>query len=127
MQLSSLAIPWRPPLWGIALIIPAYFLFALLAAGLGIIAGDRQQAQQLAGWLGVLGLAPFWMLGAILSDANSALAVGLTLFPLSAPSVALMRMIFTEVPAWQLALSMGILCRLDARLQAWRASTMPGA
>jgi ABC-2 type transport system permease protein len=37
------------------------------------------------------------------------LAVGLTLFPLSAPMIALFRMALTDVPLWQLATSLGIL------------------
>jgi ABC-type Na+ efflux pump permease subunit len=109
VHLSTLALPWTSLLWGVILIIPAYFLFAFLAAGLGILAGDRQQAQQLAGLVGVLGLAPLWVLGLILTNPEGAVAVGLTIFPLTAPSIALFRMIFGEVPAWQLAISLAVL------------------
>jgi len=103
LDLQGLVIPWSALIWGALLIIPGYFLFALLAAGLGIIAGDSQQAQQLAGLMSLLGLAPIYILGPILSEPDGPLAVGLTLFPLTSPSVALVRTVFTEVPVWQMA------------------------
>lgn len=109
VQLATLAFPWTSLLWGVLLIIPAYFLFAFLAAGLGIIAGDQQQAQQLAGLVGVLGLAPLWILGPIILNPAGAVAVGLTIFPLTAPSIALIRMILSDVPIWQLATSLAVL------------------
>jgi ABC-2 type transport system permease protein len=109
VQLASLAIPWTTVLWGLALIVPAYFLFALLAAGVGIIAGDNQQAQQLAGVVGLFGLAPIWVLAPILNAPAGTASVVLTLFPLTAPTVALIRMIFGTVPLWQLGASLVIL------------------
>jgi ABC-2 type transport system permease protein len=109
VQLATLALPWTTLLWGMLLIIPAYFLFAFLVAGLGIIAGDRQQAQQLAGLVGLFGLAPLWVLGPILTNPEGAAAIGLTIFPLTAPMVVLIRMILIDVPAWQLATSLAVL------------------
>lgn len=107
--LNEVVIPWEALLWGLLLIIPGYFLYALLAAGLGIIAGDAQQAQQLAGIMSFLGLAPIYILGPILAAPDGPLAVALTLFPLTSPSVTLMRTIFTEVPLWQLVTALVIL------------------
>jgi ABC-2 type transport system permease protein len=89
--------------------IPGYFLYAVVAAGLGIIAGDTQQAQQLAGFLGFLGMLPLWFGGVLLEAPNSATAVGLSLFPFTAPIFTLFRMTLTEVPFWQLITSFGIL------------------
>lgn len=109
LELAMGVIPWSSVLWGVALILPAYFLFALLAAGLGIIAGTSEQARQLASILGLAALAPLWVLALLLNDPGGAPAVGLTLFPLTAPTVALMRMTIADVPPWQLAASLSIL------------------
>lgn len=109
ISLQQLSIPWTLLLWGILLIVPGYFLFAVLAAGLGILAGDSQQAQQLAGGLSFVGLAPIYLLGPILSNPEGPLAVGLTLFPLTSPSIALFRSVFFEVPTWQMAGAVAIL------------------
>jgi ABC-2 type transport system permease protein len=45
----------------------------------------------------------------LIQAPNSPLAIGLTLFPLTGPIFALLRMALVEVPVWQLALSMAIL------------------
>jgi ABC-2 type transport system permease protein len=103
------AIPWKVFFWAIMLGIPAYFLYAFLAAGLGIIAGDAQQAQQLAGILGFLGMAPLWLLGVLIQSPNSPVMISLSLFPLTGPIFILLRMTIVEVPIWQLLASAAIL------------------
>lgn len=106
---QAITIPWGALMWAVLLGVPGYFLYAALASGLGVIAGDHQQARQLAGVLGILGMSPAYMMGPLVGAIDSPLAVGLTLFPLSAPMIALFRMALTDVPLWQLATSLGIL------------------
>jgi ABC-2 type transport system permease protein len=105
----ALSIPWGGLLWAALLGVPGYFLFALVGAGLGIIAGDAEQARQLAGMLGFIGLAPMYSLGVILEALDGPLAVGLTLFPFTAPTIGLFRLALTDVPLWQLGGSFLIL------------------
>jgi ABC-2 type transport system permease protein len=95
-------VPWNAVIWAVVLGIPAYFLYAVLASGLGILAGSSQQAQQLAGLLGFLGMAPLWFTAAIVEAPDGALAVGLSIFPLTAPVFGLLRMALSAVPTWQL-------------------------
>lgn len=109
VDLRTLSIPWTAIGWALALGIPTYFLYTTLAAGLGVIGGDDQQAQQLAGVLGLGALAPLWLVAPILSAPNGSLAVGLTLFPLTGAVIGLVRLTLAEVPAWQLSLSVVIL------------------
>jgi ABC-2 type transport system permease protein len=104
-----LNIPWRAVSWALLLGVPGYFLFAVLAAGLGIIAGDRQQARQLSGLLGFLGLVPLYFLGVVINAMDGPLVLGLTWFPLTAPMIALFRMALSPVPTWQLVVSLVIL------------------
>ncbi len=106
---ESLSLPWRALMWAALLGIPGYFLYAVVAAGLGIIAGDQQQARQLSGLLGFLGLAPLYFMGALVNAMDSPLAIGLTWFPLTAPVIALFRLALTQVPTWQLFVSLIIL------------------
>ena len=105
----ALSIPWNALLWAGLLCIPGYFLFALVGAGLGVIAGDVTQARQLAGMLGFLGMGPLYFMGMIVNAVDGPLAVGLTLFPFTAPTIGLFRMALTEVPVWQLMVSFLIL------------------
>ncbi len=109
VDLSGVSIPWSALFWAVMLGVPGYFLYAVVASGLGIIAGDTQQAQQLAGFLGFLGMVPLWFAGILLDAPNSATAVGLSLFPFTGPIFILFRMTLTEVPLWQLLTSFGIL------------------
>ncbi len=104
-ELQHLTVPWSALFWALLLGIPGYFLYAVMAAGLGIIAGNSQQAQQLAGLMGFLGVVPLWFLGQLIDHPDGGLAVGLTIFPLTGPMVGLIRMTVTEVPAWQLGLN----------------------
>lgn len=106
---KSIAMPWEAMIWAALLCIPGYFLFALIGAGLGIIAGDMEQARQLSGMLGVIGMGPMYLMGVVVNALDGPLAVGLTLFPFTAPTLSLFRMALTDVPTWQLAVSFLIL------------------
>ena len=105
-DVQPLSVPWGVVMWALLLGVPGYFLYAVLASGLGIIAGDHQQARQLAGVLGIVCLAPLWFIAPLFGAPNGPLAVGLTLFPLSAPLFGLLRMTLAEVPTWQLLASL---------------------
>lgn len=103
---QNVSMPWSALVWGLLLGVPGYFLYAVVAAGMGVIAGDRQQARQLAGLLGFVGVSPLYLMGALLKALDGPLAVALTFFPLTAPMVALFRMALTQVPIWQLVVSL---------------------
>ncbi len=105
----TISIPWGAVIWGMLLGVPGYFLFASLGAGLGIIAGDMEQARQLSGMLGFLSMSPLYLMGVVVNAIDGPLAVGLTLFPLTAPTFTLFRMALTEIPVWQLLTSLGIM------------------
>ena len=62
----------------------------------------------------MMNFIPFYALAKILNSPNSAITVGLSLFPPTAPTTMMMRlsvsaMTGAEVPLWQLALSLGLL------------------
>lgn len=105
IALGTFILPWGTILWGLLLILPGFLLFAILAAGAGIIAGDCQQAQQLPAFVGLLAFVPLWFTPLLMSQPDGNAAIALTLFLLTAPTVALLRMAFAVVPTWQLAVS----------------------
>lgn len=106
---QPITLPWAALFWAVLLCGPGYLLYAVLAAGLGLIAGDQQQARQFAGLLGFVGLAPLYFMGALVNAINGPLALILTWFPLTAPVVALFRIALSQVPIWQLIISFVIL------------------
>ncbi len=109
LSVEAWSISGQAILWAVLLGVPGYLLYAVLGAGLGIIAGDGQQAQQLAGMLSFFGLAPLWLLGLVAGEPNGPLAVALSLFPLTAPTLNLFRMALTTVPTWQLTAALGLI------------------
>ncbi len=109
LDFQSLSIPWRALVWSVLLGVPGYYLYAVLASGLGVIAGESQQAQQLAGFLGFVSLVPLWLIGQIVEAPDGPLAIALTLFPLTGPLIGLVRMSLTDVPTWQLAGSLALI------------------
>jgi ABC-2 type transport system permease protein len=109
LSIQELSIPWRALTWGVLMGVPGYFLYAVLASGLGIVAGESQQAQQLAGMLGFLGMTPLWFLSRVIEAPQGTAAVALTLFPLTGPMTALIRMALADVTTWQLATTFAII------------------
>jgi ABC-2 type transport system permease protein len=105
---NGLVLPWHALVWAILLGAPTYFFYAILAVGLGIVAGDRQHAQQLAGALGFLSMMPLWLGGMLISAPDGTLPVVLSLVPFTSSMMLLFRMAFTEIPAWQFVAAMGI-------------------
>ncbi|MBX3011896.1 MAG: ABC transporter permease [Caldilineaceae bacterium] len=118
LSVPLISIPWSVIGWAFLFCLPGYFLYATISAGLGILAGDSQQAQQLAGMLGFFTVAPFWLLGVVAGSPNGLLAAALTFFPLTAPMFSLIRMSLTVVPVWQLFASLMLLL-LTLLLSLW--------
>jgi ABC-2 type transport system permease protein len=104
--------------WAALLGVPGYLLYAAMAAGLGIMAGTREQARQTSGFLSILAVAPVFILTGVLGDPDGASAVALSLIPPFAPTVSLFRMLVTEVPTWQL-LTAVILLWISVALALW--------
>jgi ABC-2 type transport system permease protein len=84
-------------------------LYAALMAGIGAMAPDAESSR---GWIFFLTLpmmVPIYLWTVIVNAPQGALAIALSLFPYSAPIAMLMRMTATSVPAWQFAVSLGLL------------------
>lgn len=100
-----------------------YAVYAAFLAGLGALAPDLESSRS---WILLVTLPMFFPLyfwGALVQNPHSTLAVGLSLFPLSAPVAMLLRLTSSQVPAWQVLTSLVLLglsalglIRLMARL-----------
>ncbi|NPV55173.1 MAG: ABC transporter permease [Anaerolineae bacterium] len=93
----------------LALLLPAFVLVAGLMAIAGATATDSREAQQIASMFTLPIFIPYWFSSAILANPNSTVAVGLSLFPLTAPTMLPLRAAITVIPAWQIALSLVLL------------------
>ncbi len=101
--------------------IPAFIMIAALMAMVGATATEAREAQQVAGLFSLPIFMPLWFITVIIEHPDSPLAVGFSLFPLTSPLTLPVRVAISTVPAWQIALSLGILV-LGAVGAVWLAS-----
>ena len=95
-------------------LLPAFVMVAAAMGAIGATATEAREAQQISGWFTIPLVIPLWFISAIMFKPNGALAVGMSLFPLTAPIALPMRAAFTQVPAWQIILVISSLCLLAA-------------
>ncbi|GAB4570867.1 MAG: ABC transporter permease [Anaerolineae bacterium] len=86
-----------------------YFLLAAVMAGIGAASTAEQEARQISTIFTLVAMLPYILLVSFVEDANGTLPVILSLVPLTAPLSMIMRMSWAVVPAWQIALSIGLL------------------
>lgn len=87
-----------------------YLFYASIMTGIGALTNNMREAQQFAFMFTFANFVPFITMWATLSQPNGPLAVGLSLFPMTASSQMMMRMSTgATIPAWEIALSLALL------------------
>ncbi|MAT43459.1 MAG: hypothetical protein CL609_14075 [Anaerolineaceae bacterium] len=94
--------------------LPAFVMIAAMMATLGATATESREAQQIAGLFTLPIVVPFWFFGVLIESPNSPLAIGLSIFPFTAPVSLPLRAAFTTIPAWQIVLTVSLLFVLAA-------------
>jgi len=95
--------------WALVFFILGYAIYASLMASVGALVPNLREASQ-ATFVVILPLIiPLIMISVLIDDPNGALAVGLSLFPLTAPVVMMTRLAATVVPLWQILLSVALM------------------
>jgi ABC-2 type transport system permease protein len=108
-------------MWAVVYLLLGYFVYGGIMAAVGAISPNTREANQTI-WLIVLPQLPALMFASEFAEnPNGPLAVFLSIFPLSAPGAMVTRIAVTEVPAWQLALSL-ILLAATAWGMIWLAA-----
>ena len=100
-----------------------YALYATLMAGLGALAPNMEAIRS---WVFVITLPmliPIYLWVVLVNNPNSAVAVGLSLFPFSAPIAMLMLLASATVPAWQIVASLALVA-VTAVLMVWLMSRL---
>jgi ABC-2 type transport system permease protein len=92
-----------------AIAVPSYILFCALMIALGSTVADAQESQQIGGLFSLCFTLPFYAIMALVEHPNSALSIGLSLFPLTALTSFCMLASFTTVPLWRVTTSVVIL------------------
>jgi ABC-2 type transport system permease protein len=90
-------------------LLPAFVMVAGLMAAIGSTTSNSREAQQWAGLFTLPIIIPFWLIVPLMESPNSPLAIGMSMFPLTAPITLPLRAAFTDLPAWQTIASLAIL------------------
>ena len=104
----------------IATFLPGFVMIAAAMGAVGATATEMKEAQQVAGFFTIPIVIPYWFITAIMFNPNGSIAVGMSLFPLTAPLALPMRAVFTTIPVWQLVVSISLLVLL-AVFAVWLA------
>lgn len=89
--------------------VPGYLLYAGLMVCIGAMVTSTQEGQQFSSFVALLAMSPYLLNFLFLSNPNGPVAIGLSLFPLTAPIALVMRLPLTAVPIWQIGLSLLLL------------------
>ncbi|RME89808.1 MAG: ABC transporter permease [Anaerolineae bacterium] len=123
-QMFDVNLPTEFLFWGVLFYLLGYALYASLLAGVGALAPDLREVSTVAFLIMLPIYLPVFLGSSVLLLApDGALAVGLSLFPLTAPTAIVVRMSIGHMPVWQmllaaliLALSVVYVVRTAARL-----------
>lgn len=93
-------------LWGLFYFLAGYFMYASLMGAIGALAPSAREGGQFVFFVLIPLLIPVWLNFILINSPDSALAIGLSLFPLTAPVAMITRMVVTDVALWQLLASL---------------------
>ena len=102
------------------ILLPAFVMIASLLAAIGATMTELREAQQFQTLITLPMMVPYYLATPIMMNPNSPMAIVLSYFPITAPLTILIRMGYTVIPAWQLALSISVLFAF-AILAIWLA------
>ncbi len=102
-------IPARVLILGVVYYVLGFILYATLMAGVGVLGATAQESQQLAGIFSLFAALPYMVGSFIFANPNITIARILSFFPLTAPTMMMMRLPLAEVPWIDVAGSITIL------------------
>jgi ABC-2 type transport system permease protein len=106
---STIQLPPNFLVLGIVYFVLGYLLFAALSAGVGAISPSVREGQQLSMIYAMLVYVPIWFVSILFIFPDSPIWSVLTIFPVTAPIAAMLRLGVTGIAAWELAVSLAVL------------------
>lgn len=95
--------------WGAIFFLLGYAVYASLMAGAGALGPNLRESSQVTTILVIPMVIPLMMINPLIQQPNGTIAVVLSLFPLTAPVSMMTRLAGTQVPIWQILLSILLL------------------
>ena len=107
--LSRMQIPVNFLVLGIIYFILGYLLFAVLSIGVGAICSNAKEGNTLALFYTLGSFVPLWLSSLNMFFPNNPIWVVLTIFPVTAPIMTMLRLGTSIVPTWQIVVSIAVL------------------
>jgi ABC-2 type transport system permease protein len=102
-------LPLSILVWGVIFFVQGYVLYAFLMAGVGALVPNLREASQATLLLVMPLILPLLLINLLVQQPNGSVAVGLSLFPFTAPVAMMTRLSVTNVPLWQPLAASGLL------------------
>jgi len=106
---TTIQIPPNFIILGLIYFILGYLFFAVVSAGVGAISTNNREGNQLITTLLMPMFIPFWFGSLLFIFPDSPIWVVLSIFPITAPSTTMLRLGVSDVPIWQLVVSILVL------------------
>jgi ABC-2 type transport system permease protein len=106
---SAIQLPDNFIVLGLVYFILGYLFFVVVSAGIGAISTNTHEGQQLLMTLTMPVFIPFWFGSLLFIFPNNPIWVVLSIFPITAPVTTMLRLGVSDVPIWQLAVSIVVL------------------
>jgi ABC-2 type transport system permease protein len=100
---GAVLIPIRVLLLGVVYYLLGYTLYAILMAGVGALGTTMRESQQLAGVFSFFAAVPYMVSGFLFANPNATLARVLSFFPLTAPTMMMLRLPLGDIPSVDVA------------------------
>jgi len=89
--------------------LTGFIFYTALFVGFGSIVNTEQEAQQLTGYISMILILPIVFAVTAIQNPNSTIIHALSYFPLTTPSIMLLRLNVSPVPFYELITTLGIL------------------
>jgi ABC-2 type transport system permease protein len=120
---EAFQLPASFMVWGLVFFLLGYAVYASLMSGVGALVPNMREASQTTVVIALPLIIPLFFISVLVEDPNGALAVAMSLFPLTAPVAMMTRLAAGSIPVWQpllaaalLALTAVLVVRLVARM-----------
>jgi ABC-2 type transport system permease protein len=106
---STIQLPGNFIVLGLVYFILGYLFFVVVSAGIGAISTNTHEGQQLLMTMTMPLFIPFWFGSLLFIYPNNPIWVVLSIFPITAPVTTMLRLGVSDVPIWQLVVSIVVL------------------
>ena len=109
-EFSEIQIPANLLILGIVYFILGYLFFAVMQAGIGAIGATARESQQMTVAIIIPAILPYYVFMLFLrNNIDHVIGTILTLIPITAPMMVFIRLGMSELPVWELLLSISLL------------------